>query len=218
MYVFIYFYFLNEGAFLYSRSSELTSSMMQSAFSVIEKSGLNPKDFCIIRNQCFSSKNNNNNYNINNNNINSNVINNKFSNNIDDNNNNNDNFNNNNNNNNNDEVDFKTFSIADDDNNHNYNQKNNINSDQINNIKEDAPFWYLGQKFFQASNAIAEELADWFEDPAIVSDWLVKQQQRIILDQPFVLKLLLLFLLFIYFYTVYMIFEGLFIAVIIIII
>jgi len=50
--------------------------------------------------------------------------------------------------------------------------------------KEEAPFWYIGQRFFQASEAVGKELADWFEDPEILSDWLVSQQQRMVLQQP----------------------------------
>lgn len=50
----------------------------------------------------------------------------------------------------------------------------------------DAPFWYLGQRFFQVSKTIATELADWFEDPAILSDWLVSQQEHGILNKPLV--------------------------------
>ena len=49
---------------------------------------------------------------------------------------------------------------------------------------DDAPFWYLGQRFFKNTEIIAKELADWFEDPAILSDWLVSQQQRMVLQQP----------------------------------
>lgn len=47
-------------------------------------------------------------------------------------------------------------------------------------------FWFVGQKFFKASTVIASELADWFQDPAIVSEWLVSQQQRMVLQQPLV--------------------------------
>lgn len=48
------------------------------------------------------------------------------------------------------------------------------------------PFWYLGENFFKASKAVAQELADWFQDPAIVSDWLVQQQERMVFTQPLV--------------------------------
>ena len=47
-----------------------------------------------------------------------------------------------------------------------------------------APFWYVGQKFFRATENAARELSDWFEDPAILSDWLVQQQQRMVFQQP----------------------------------
>ena len=47
-----------------------------------------------------------------------------------------------------------------------------------------APFWYLGQRFFQGTKMAATELADWFQDPEILSEWLVNQQERMILDQP----------------------------------
>ena len=41
-----------------------------------------------------------------------------------------------------------------------------------------------GQRFFQATNSVAQELSDWFQDPALLSDWLVQQQQRMIIMQP----------------------------------
>lgn len=53
-------------------------------------------------------------------------------------------------------------------------------------VKEDYPFWYLGQKFFDVTKSVAEELADWFEDPAILSDWLLEQQERMVFSQPLV--------------------------------
>ena len=49
---------------------------------------------------------------------------------------------------------------------------------------DDAPFWYLGQRFFENTEIIAKELADWFEDPTLLSEWLVSQQQRMVLEQP----------------------------------
>jgi hypothetical protein len=33
---------------------------------------------------------------------------------------------------------------------------------------------------------VATELADWFQDPAILSEWLVRQQVRMVLQQPLV--------------------------------
>ena len=35
------------------------------------------------------------------------------------------------------------------------------------------------------SRVLATELADWFEDPSILSDWLVEQQQRVVFESPF---------------------------------
>ena len=52
--------------------------------------------------------------------------------------------------------------------------------------KRETPFWYLGQNFFRATEAVAGELADWFDDPAILSEWLVSQQVKMIQEQPFV--------------------------------
>jgi hypothetical protein len=51
---------------------------------------------------------------------------------------------------------------------------------------QNTPFWYLGQNFFRATESIAGELADWFDDPAILSEWLVSQQVKMIQEQPFV--------------------------------
>jgi hypothetical protein len=57
---------------------------------------------------------------------------------------------------------------------------------------QNTPFWYLGQNFFRATESIAGELADWFDDPAILSEWLVSQQVKMIQEQPFVSYFLLL--------------------------
>jgi hypothetical protein len=43
---------------------------------------------------------------------------------------------------------------------------------------------YVGERFFQLSRVLATELADWFEDPTILSEWLVDQQQRVVFDNP----------------------------------
>ena len=51
---------------------------------------------------------------------------------------------------------------------------------------EATPFWYLGQNFFKATEAVAGELADWFDDPAILSEWLVSQQVKMLQEQPLV--------------------------------
>jgi hypothetical protein len=49
-----------------------------------------------------------------------------------------------------------------------------------------SPFWFVGQNFFDVTKAMAAELADWFDDPAILSEWLLSQQQRMVLQQPLV--------------------------------
>merc|ERR1711998_657345 len=50
---------------------------------------------------------------------------------------------------------------------------------------ENEPFWYLGSRFFKATEGIAKELSDWFEDPQILSEWLVQQQEHSIKTMPF---------------------------------
>lgn len=50
----------------------------------------------------------------------------------------------------------------------------------------ESPFWFVGQNFFDVTKAMAAELADWFDDPAILSEWLLSQQQRMVLQQPLV--------------------------------
>lgn len=47
------------------------------------------------------------------------------------------------------------------------------------------PFWFVGQGFFKTTKNIAEELSDWFEDPQILSEWLVQQQEHSIKTMPF---------------------------------
>jgi len=49
-----------------------------------------------------------------------------------------------------------------------------------------SPYWFVGQNFFDVTKAMAAELADWFDDPAILSEWLLSQQQRMVLQQPLV--------------------------------
>jgi hypothetical protein len=82
-----------KGAFLYSREPNLTPEMMVSARAIISNAGLNPNDFCVVRNQCFLTK---------------------------------------------DEGAQKVQS---------YPRKNGT------------PFWFIGQKFFQGTTAVATELA-----------------------------------------------------------
>jgi hypothetical protein len=51
---------------------------------------------------------------------------------------------------------------------------------------EENNYWWLGQKFFKATEAVASELSDWFQDPEYLSDWLVSQQEHMVLEQPLV--------------------------------
>ena len=111
-----------KGAFVYSKSVELTPEVLATAKELISNAGLNPNEFCIVRNQCF--------------------------------------------------LDEKPDSP-----NLDMKRQNNENN-------EDAPQWYIGERFFQLSRYIAAELADWFEDPTILSDWLVEQQQRVVFENP----------------------------------
>mmetsp|Transcript_42905 Transcript_42905/g.134632 ORF Transcript_42905/g.134632 Transcript_42905/m.134632 type:complete len:597 (-) Transcript_42905:1037-2827(-) len=37
---------------------------------------------------------------------------------------------------------------------------------------------------FEMTRNVAEELGDWFGDPTIVADWLLAQQERVVLQQP----------------------------------
>lgn len=124
------------GAFLYSRSPEVTTGLIESAKSVIKKAGLNPNDFCIIRNQCFLPKKAGSG------------------------------------------MSSTIVSAAE------RNQEYKMLADA--NSKENSPFWFVGQNFFRATQQVAAELADWFEDPAILSDWLYSQQQHMVFEQPLV--------------------------------
>lgn len=150
-----------KGAFLYSRSTEMTPGTFKAAMQLITNAGLNPADFCMIRNQCFSP---------------------------------------------NKEQDLPHQQRR---------QSSGYLSSRLGNVPlqppvddavlqdivkkvdakahnkpkyvgYDTPFWFLGQKFFRATTAVATELADWFQDPALLSGWLVKQQVRMVLQQPMV--------------------------------
>ena len=46
------------------------------------------------------------------------------------------------------------------------------------------PYWFLGQRFFEVTEGVAQELSDWLGDPSIVSDWLVEQQEHMVFNQP----------------------------------
>ena len=120
--------FLNVGAFLYSRSPDLTAGQLDAARTVIRKTGLNPNSFCIIRNQCF--------------------------------------------------LPSRVGEGI---------EKSDVLSATDPNKKP--TFWFLGQSFFRDTKRVATELADWFEDPAILSDWLYSQQQHMVLEQPLVRSL-----------------------------
>ena len=116
------------GAFLYSRTHTLSPTDMIAASKLIRESGLDPSQFCVIRNQCFLNEN--------------------------------------------DPKSVKGRQAA---------------RQEIENAKgQSTPFWYLGQNFFRATEVIAGELADWFDDPAILSEWLVSQQVKMLQEQPMV--------------------------------
>ena len=51
-------------------------------------------------------------------------------------------------------------------------------------LKEKTPFWFLGQGFLQSTSSVANELSDWFDDPSVLSDWLLEQQERMVFTQP----------------------------------
>jgi hypothetical protein len=113
-----------KGAFLYSRSPKMDLESILQAKELILKSGLNPQDFCMIRNQCFLNEKG--------------------------------------------KMPIKeTFDIL-----------------EAKARKQETPLWFLGQGFFRTTRQVAQELADWFEDPAYLSDWLLDQQEHMILDQP----------------------------------
>ena len=48
------------------------------------------------------------------------------------------------------------------------------------------PLWLLSHGLTEVSEVIAGELADWFDDPAILSEWLVSQQVKMTPDQSIV--------------------------------
>lgn len=56
--------------------------------------------------------------------------------------------------------------------------------DNSNAVPKNDPFWILGQQYFRVTRSVASELADWFEDPTLLSEWLVSQQERMVLQQP----------------------------------
>jgi len=65
-------------------------------------------------------------------------------------------------------------------------------------LSEDAPYANPGSQklqaqakqkrgwfpIFEMTRSVAQELSDWFGDPTLVSDWLLAQQERVVLQQP----------------------------------
>ena len=51
---------------------------------------------------------------------------------------------------------------------------------------ESNPLWLLSNSLTKVTEGIAGELADWFDDPAILSEWLVSQQVKVTPDQSIV--------------------------------
>lgn len=120
-----------KGAFLYSRSPKLSLESIQMAKQIITKAGLNPSDFCVIRNQCF--------------------------------------------------VDGSSAKAKN-------GGKETLEMVEASLIKDgakqrDGP-WWLGGNFFASTRAVAMELADWFEDPTVLSEWLLNQQEHMVFTQP----------------------------------
>ena len=107
----------------------MTSEILSSAKSLIRECDLDPKDFCIIKNACFSKED-------------------------------------------------KAV------------RGNEKESDKDQLTATSAPkptssgLWILGDNFFKTTEGVAEELADWFGDPTILSDWLLDQQERMLVQQP----------------------------------
>lgn len=110
-----------KGAFLYSRSPVMTPEAIRASRDIIQRAGLDPNKFCMIRNQCFLSNE----------------------------------------------------------------SEDKLEHDRLARNQEE-PFWFLGQKFFKATEAVATELSDWFGDPAYLSDWLMSQQEHMVVEQPLV--------------------------------
>ena len=124
-----------KGAFVYSRSADITPDILSIAKDLISNAGLNPSEFCVVRNQCFASD----------------IMTEGFK-----------------------HKGFVSTNLKDEGEVQSRNQR----------LNEDAPNWFIGERFFQLSRRIAVELADWFEDPTLLSDWLVEQQQKVVFDNP----------------------------------
>lgn len=145
-----------KGAFLYSRSTEMSPHAIKTAMGVITKAGLNPADFCMIRNQCFTQTAGPNKQ----------------------------------------RPQSSGYVSGLDSAASKAPRGDGALEDSIilaraqeskpKYVGYDTPFWFLGQNFFRVTAAVAAELADWFQDPALLSEWLVKQQVRMVLQQPMV--------------------------------
>ena len=146
---------------MYSRSPTVDDQVLATASDIIKKAGLEPNKFCTIRNGCFSNKNKDCIPQSQTTSINSR----KFSSNIN-----------------------NIFNLNSQTINNEYHLCNadTTMADTEANLSKDAPFWYIGQRFFQVTNGIGKELSDWFEDPAILSEWLLSQQQHGLLNTPLV--------------------------------
>ena len=137
------------GAFLYSRSRDLSPAQMLVAADVIRGAGLDPNDFCKVRNTCFLQQQQGATTSA---------------------------------------TTTTTVAAAT-----SKGESSSISLASVGSLGDEedipdkeVPFWFLGQRFFKASRAVAQELADWFEDPTLVSDWLVSQQEKMVLQQPLV--------------------------------
>jgi hypothetical protein len=151
-----------KGAFVYSTSPNMSQQSMRAATRLIYRSGLNPNDFCVIRNTCFVKD---------------------------------------------DSIPKKPvnlFTAASalksppaERRRQLYRMEqavtgkgggsgsNSISQDgRDSDGNENEPFWYLGSRFFKATEGIAREMSDWFEDPQILSEWLVQQQEHSIKSMP----------------------------------
>ena len=154
-----------KGAFVYSTSPSLTPEGTRAAARLIYRSGLNPNDFCVIRNTCFvkedppklkkavskgffdASSAGEASY---------------------------------------DKPAALTAAQRNQRNRQLYRMEQTVTKGNSNSeTSKDGPFWFFGQGFFKATKNIAEELSDWFEDPQILSEWLVQQQEHSIKTMPF---------------------------------
>lgn len=142
------------GAFLYSRSNELTPAVMETAKEVITAAGLNPNDFCAIKNQCFSASSSSPG-----------------------------------------EASISPFAFpktSDENANLNAAAVASDPSSPISTLSLSSTLpeslAHIGEKVLEGSRFVAKELADWFEDPAILSDWLLNQQDRMVFNPPLVNK------------------------------